>query len=39
MTFEVPGIHCAHCSETVKQEVSAVAGVETVDIGVDGASL
>lgn len=35
MTFEVSGIHCAHCSETVKQEVSAVAGVETVDVEVD----
>lgn len=35
MTFDVPGIHCAHCSATVKQQVSGVNGVETVDVEVD----
>ncbi len=32
MTYSVPGIHCGHCERAVKEEVGAVAGVESVDV-------
>jgi copper chaperone len=34
-TYTVPGMHCAHCERAVTEEVSSVAGVEsvTVDLG------
>jgi copper chaperone len=32
MTYTVPGIHCGHCERAVKEEVGAVAGVESVDV-------
>jgi copper chaperone len=35
MTYTVPKIHCAHCAESIKEEVSAVAGVEAVQVDVD----
>jgi copper chaperone len=35
MTYSVPKIHCAHCAESIKEEVSEVAGVETVDVDID----
>jgi copper ion binding protein len=28
--YLVPGMHCAHCVAAVEEEVSAIAGVETV---------
>jgi hypothetical protein len=28
ITYEVPGIHCAHCEAAIKQEVGGVEGVE-----------
>lgn len=28
--YRVPGMHCAHCESAVKEEVSAVPGVESV---------
>ena len=31
-TYAVPGMHCDHCVAAVEQELSAVAGVESVDI-------
>ena len=34
-TYNVPGIHCGHCAAAIKQEVSAVDGVEEVDVDVD----
>ena len=34
-TYDVPGIHCGHCAAAIKEEVSAVAGVQTVDVDVD----
>jgi copper chaperone len=35
MTYSVPKIHCAHCAESIKEEVSEVAGVEQVDVNID----
>ena len=33
MTYEVPTIHCAHCAMAIREEVSAVEGVD--DVAVD----
>jgi copper chaperone len=35
MTYSVPKIHCAHCAESIKEEISEVQGVDTVDVDVD----
>jgi copper chaperone len=35
ISYTVPKIHCAHCAESIKEEVSAVAGVEAVEVDVD----
>jgi copper chaperone len=35
VTYTVPKIHCAHCAESIKEEVSEVAGVEAVDVDID----
>ena len=35
MTFTVPGMHCGHCKASVTEEVSAVDGVEDVQIDLD----
>ena len=35
ITYSVPGVHCAHCKAAVTEEVSAVPGVEAVDVDVD----
>ena len=32
MTYTVSGMHCGHCERAVKEEVGAVAGVESVDV-------
>jgi copper chaperone CopZ len=34
-TYSVPGISCGHCRAAITAEVSAVPGVETVDVDVD----
>jgi copper chaperone len=36
VTYTVPGMHCAHCEAAVRREVAVVAGVETVEIDLDG---
>ena len=36
ITYTVPGMHCAHCESAVRQEVAAVAGVEAVEVDLDG---
>jgi copper chaperone CopZ len=36
ITYTVPGIHCGHCERAVREEVSAVAGVESVDVDLEG---
>lgn len=45
-TYTVPGMTCGHCEASVKEELNAVAGVESVDVDlktklvtVSGASL
>jgi copper chaperone CopZ len=32
--YEVAGMHCAHCERAVKEELGAVAGVESVAVDV-----
>ena len=32
ITYAVPGMHCDHCVAAVQQELSAVSGVESVDV-------
>ena len=32
ITYAVPGMHCDHCVAAVEQELSGVAGVESVDV-------
>jgi len=36
ITYAVPGIHCGHCEAAIKQEVGAVAGVELVEVDLEG---
>jgi copper chaperone len=31
-TYTVPGIHCGHCADSIKEEVSSIEGVEAVDV-------
>jgi len=35
ITYTVPGIHCGHCAQSIKEEVSEVGGVEAVDVDVE----
>jgi len=35
ITYSVPGLHCGHCEHAVKEEVSNVSGVESVDVDLD----
>ena len=35
VTYSVPGMHCDHCKEAVTAEVSAVPGVESVEVELD----
>lgn len=35
LVYRVPGMHCGHCEAAVKREVSAVEGVEAVDVDLD----
>ncbi len=32
LTYTVSGMSCGHCEAAVKEEVSAVSGVESVDV-------
>jgi copper chaperone len=34
-TYSVPGMSCGHCRSAITAEVSAVPGVETVDVDLD----
>lgn len=34
-TYSVPGMSCDHCVAAVTKEVSAVPGVDTVDVDLD----
>jgi copper chaperone len=33
--YAVPAIHCEHCALSIREEVSEVAGVESVDVDLD----
>lgn len=35
VSYTVPGMHCAHCERAVSEELSAVEGVESVDVDLD----
>ncbi len=34
-TYTVPGIHCAHCEASIREEVSEVVGVDAVDVDLE----
>lgn len=34
-TYTVPGMNCEHCKASVTEELSAVAGVDSVDVDLD----
>ena len=33
--YAVPAIHCEHCALSIREEVSEVPGVESVDVDLD----
>jgi copper chaperone len=35
LTYTVPGMQCGHCQAAVEQELSAVSGVESVQVDLD----
>jgi copper chaperone len=35
LVYSVPGLHCGHCERAVKDELGAVAGVESVDVDLE----
>jgi copper chaperone len=35
LTYTVPAMHCGHCKQAVSEEISAVDGVEGVDVDLD----
>jgi copper chaperone len=35
LTYTVPGMSCGHCRTAVTEEVTAVPGVENVDVDLD----
>ena len=35
VSYEVPGVHCAHCEAAITHEVGAVAGVEAVEVDLE----
>jgi copper chaperone CopZ len=35
ITYSVPDVHCAHCQKAITEEVSAVEGVELVDVDLE----
>lgn len=38
-TYRIKGMTCGHCVAAVSQEVSAVDGVESVNVDLDSASM
>jgi copper chaperone len=36
VTYSVPGVHCAHCSTAITAEVGKVAGVDQVNVDLEG---
>jgi copper chaperone len=35
LTYSVPAMHCGHCERAVKEEVSAVPGVASVEVDLE----
>ena len=35
LSYSVPGIHCAHCAMSIREEVSELDGVESVEVDLD----
>jgi copper chaperone CopZ len=35
LTYSVPGMHCAHCTQAVREELSSLEGVESVAVDLD----
>ncbi|MEX2032024.1 MAG: heavy metal-associated domain-containing protein [Dehalococcoidia bacterium] len=35
IVYSFPGMHCAHCEQAVAAELSAVPGVEAVEVDLD----
>ena len=35
VTYSVPAIHCAHCAMSIREEVSELHGVESVDVDLE----
>jgi copper chaperone CopZ len=35
LVYPVPAMHCVHCERAVKEELSAVDGVHSVDVDLD----
>lgn len=35
-TYSVPGISCGHCKSAIEGEVGKVAGVDRVEVDIDG---
>lgn len=35
LTYSVPGVSCAHCQAAITEEVSALPGVEAVDVDLE----
>jgi copper chaperone len=35
LTYSVPAVSCAHCQAAITDEVSTVAGVESVEVDLD----
>ncbi len=35
LSYSVPGMHCGHCERAVSEELSAVDGVESVDVDLE----
>ena len=36
LTYAVPAIHCAHCEAAIRREVEPIAGVDAVDVDLEG---
>jgi copper chaperone len=34
-TYAIPAIHCEHCALSIREEVSEVPGVESVEVDLD----
>jgi copper chaperone len=35
VTYSIPSMHCAHCVRAVTEELSAVAGVDAVNVDLE----